>query len=94
MSTLVNRQLLLKTRPEGRVGREHFSFVETPVPALADGELLVRVLYLSMDPTNRVWMSDIPQYLPPVAAKFAEFRQRVGVDHGRISIGVQSGVMR
>ncbi|MCA8016975.1 NADP-dependent oxidoreductase [Burkholderia metallica] len=67
MSTPVNRQLLLKTRPEGRVGREHFSLVETPVPALADGEVLVRVLYLSMDPTNRVWMSDVPQYLPPVA---------------------------
>ncbi|MFP3711890.1 NADP-dependent oxidoreductase, partial [Paraburkholderia sp. SIMBA_009] len=44
MSTLVNRQLLLKTRPEARVGREHFSLVETPVAALADGEVLVRVL--------------------------------------------------
>jgi NADPH-dependent curcumin reductase CurA len=29
--------------------------------------VLVRVLYISMDPTNRVWMRDIPQYLPPVA---------------------------
>jgi NADPH-dependent curcumin reductase CurA len=28
---------------------------------------LVRVLYISMDPTNRVWMRDIPQYMPPVA---------------------------
>jgi hypothetical protein len=36
-------------------------------PELKDGEFLVRVLYLSMDPTNRVWMSDIPQYMPPVA---------------------------
>ena len=65
--SLINRQLRLKTRPEGRVGREHFDLVEQPVPELKDGEVLVHTLYLSMDPTNRVWMRDIPQYLPPVA---------------------------
>ncbi|GBH23703.1 NADP-dependent oxidoreductase [Burkholderia vietnamiensis] len=80
VSTLVNRQLLLKTRPEARVGREHFSLVETPVAALADGEVLVRVLYLSMDPTNRVWMSDVPQYLPPVA--IGEVMRALGI--GRV----------
>ncbi|AGG90306.1 putative NADP-dependent oxidoreductase [Rhodanobacter denitrificans] len=63
----LNRQLRLKTRPEGLVRREDFDLVEQPVPELKDGEVLVRVLYLSMDPTNRVWMRDIPQYLPPVA---------------------------
>ncbi|MCA8167068.1 NADP-dependent oxidoreductase [Burkholderia gladioli] len=67
MSATLNRQLRLKARPEGRVGAEHFSLVEAPLPELGEGEVLVRVLYLSMDPTNRVWMSDIPQYLPPVA---------------------------
>jgi NADPH-dependent curcumin reductase CurA len=64
---LVNRQLRLKTRPEGLVKREDFDLQEHAVPELKDGEFLVRVLYLSMDPTNRVWMSDIPQYMPPVA---------------------------
>ena len=63
----VNRQLRLKTRPEGLVRRENFDLVEQTVPELKEGEVLVRVLYLSMDPTNRVWMRDIPQYLPPVA---------------------------
>ncbi|WP_183163265.1 NADP-dependent oxidoreductase [Burkholderia pseudomallei] len=67
MSTPVNRQLRLKARPDGRVGHEHFTLAEAPLPALGPGEMLVRVLYLSMDPTNRVWMSDIPQYLLPVA---------------------------
>ncbi|MBF4020532.1 NADP-dependent oxidoreductase [Burkholderia pseudomallei] len=67
MSTPVNRQLRLKARPDGRVGHEHFTLAEAPLPPLGPGEMLVRVLYLSMDPTNRVWMSDIPQYLPPVA---------------------------
>jgi NADPH-dependent curcumin reductase CurA len=36
------------------------------IPVPADGKVLVRVNYLSLDPTNRVWMSDIPQYMPPV----------------------------
>jgi NADPH-dependent curcumin reductase CurA len=65
--SLVNRQLCLKTRPEGLVKREDFDLQEHAVPELKDGEFLVHVLYLSMDPTNRVWMSDIPQYMPPVA---------------------------
>ncbi|MEO5810535.1 MAG: NADP-dependent oxidoreductase [Rhodanobacter sp.] len=65
--SLTNRQLRLKTRPEGLVTRNDFDLVERPVPELKDGEVLLRTLYLSMDPTNRVWMRDIPQYLPPVA---------------------------
>jgi NADPH-dependent curcumin reductase CurA len=63
----VNRQLRLKTRPEGLVRQDNFDLIEQPLPELADGQALVRVLYLSMDPTNRVWMSDVPQYMPPVA---------------------------
>jgi NADPH-dependent curcumin reductase CurA len=38
-----------------------------PVPSVGDGQALAHVRYLSIDPTMRVWMSDIPQYLPPVA---------------------------
>ncbi len=65
--SLINRQLCLKTRPEGLVQRDNFDLIEQAVPELDEGEVLVRVLYLSMDPTQRVWMRDIPQYLPPVA---------------------------
>ena len=65
--SFTNRQLLLKTRPEGLVSRDNFELREQPTPELQDGQALVRVLYLSMDPTNRVWMSDVPQYMPPVA---------------------------
>ncbi|QJP69179.1 NADP-dependent oxidoreductase [Burkholderia glumae] len=81
MSDIMNRQLRLKARPEARVGAEHFSLVETPLPELREGEVLIRVLYLSMDPTNRVWMSDIPQYLPPVA--IGETMRALGI--GRVS---------
>jgi NADPH-dependent curcumin reductase CurA len=61
------RQLLLKSRPEGLVKKSDFDLVEHALPALEDGQVHVKVLYISMDPTNRVWMSDIPQYMPPVA---------------------------
>lgn len=62
----VNRRFLLKHRPVGRVKRDDFDFVEQPVPSIGDGEALVRILWLSLDPTNRGWMTDAPGYLPPV----------------------------
>jgi NADPH-dependent curcumin reductase CurA len=37
------------------------------VPTPGAGEALIRTLYLSIDPTNRIWMSDMEQYMPPVA---------------------------
>ena len=36
------------------------------MPRPGDGEVLVRTIYLSLDPTNRIWMSDMDQYMPPV----------------------------
>jgi len=54
----VQRQLLLKSRPEGLVKKSNFDLVEHALPALEDGQIHVKVLYISMDPTNRVWMSD------------------------------------
>ncbi len=38
----------------------------TPLPELADGEALVKVRFLSIDPTIRTWMDDTPSYLPPI----------------------------
>ena len=67
MKNDVNRQFRLKNRPVGRIKNSDFDYVETPIPELAEGEALVRNLYLSLDPTNRIWMSDMDQYLPPVA---------------------------
>jgi len=75
-----NRRFLLKARPTGRVGREHFDLVSEPVPEIGAGEALIRTLYVSLDPTNRIWMSDVPQYMPPVA--IGEVMRGVGV--GRV----------
>ncbi|MCC6919299.1 MAG: NADP-dependent oxidoreductase [Alphaproteobacteria bacterium] len=62
----VNRQWILKKRPVGDVAPGDLELVETPVPVPGDGEMLVRNIYLSLDPTNRIWMSDMDQYMPPV----------------------------
>lgn len=64
--TRINRQWRLARRPTGDIGPGDLELVETPVRALAPGEVLVRNVYLSLDPTNRIWMSDMDQYLPPV----------------------------
>ncbi len=62
----VNRQLKLARRPEGRVSLEDFAVEASALPNPPDGAVLARTLFLSVDPTNRVWMKDVPQYMPPV----------------------------
>jgi hypothetical protein len=62
-----NRQWVLKRRPHGMVSPDDFALRTVPVPEPADGELLVRTLWLSFDPTQRGWIEDRPSYLPPVA---------------------------
>jgi NADPH-dependent curcumin reductase CurA len=62
-----NNQLWrLGGRPVGEIRDEDFSWYEEPVPAVQDGHVLARTIYLSIDPTNRIWMSDMDQYMPPV----------------------------
>jgi NADPH-dependent curcumin reductase CurA len=62
----LNQQWILRRRPTGEIQPGDLEWVERPTPALADGQVLVRNVYLSLDPTNRIWMSDQDQYLPPV----------------------------
>ena len=63
----VNRRLVLAARPHGMVKDSDFRMEEGPIPVPAEGEVLIRNLYLSFDPTQRGWMEDRPSYLPPVA---------------------------
>lgn len=56
----------LRKRPVGTIADDTLSYDEAPIPTPGDGELLVRLNYLSLDPTNRIWMSDMDQYMPPV----------------------------
>ena len=61
-----NRRFLLAERPTGPVDDKTFNLVTEDVPTIADGEALVRVKWISIDPTNRMWIGEEPTYLPPV----------------------------
>jgi len=65
MST-ANRQWILTARPQELVTPDVLQLKESTIPPLEDGQALARIKYLSMDPTMRIWMADIPQYMPPV----------------------------
>ena len=62
----INRQWLLDNRPVGMIGPEHFKYVETNIPEPGEGEVLMRNLMFSFDPTQRGWTMDRESYLPPV----------------------------
>jgi NADPH-dependent curcumin reductase CurA len=57
---------VLRRRPEGRMSEADFEWTDAPVPDPGPNQVLVRTIYLSLDPTNRIWASDREQYMPPV----------------------------
>lgn len=61
-----NRRVLLTTRPTGVPQPEHFTLDETTRPEPATGEILVRNVYLSVDPAQRGWAADVANYAEPV----------------------------
>jgi NADPH-dependent curcumin reductase len=63
----MNRRIVLAARPKGAVDLSYFRLETAPVEALREGELLLRTLWLSLDPYMRGRMSDAPSYAPPVA---------------------------
>ncbi len=65
MAELKNRQRLLAARPQGLIKESDFRWNETVVPALKDGQVLVRNLAFSFDPTQRGWMS-MDTYIPAI----------------------------
>jgi NADPH-dependent curcumin reductase CurA len=67
VTTLINRQVILKSRPQGIPQADNFAIVETPVGAIGNGEVLVRNIYLSVEPAMRGWVSDVGNYSVPVA---------------------------
>jgi NADPH-dependent curcumin reductase CurA len=62
-----NRQVRLRSRPTGIPQAEHFEIVEDTVPELAADQVLVRNIYLSVDPAMRGWIVDTVGYSDPVA---------------------------
>jgi NADPH-dependent curcumin reductase len=61
-----NHQFRLARRPVGMPKATDWSYVEEPVRELKQGEVLVKVLYISLDPAMRGWITDRKSYVPPV----------------------------
>jgi NADPH-dependent curcumin reductase CurA len=59
-----HRVIKMSAHPVGALKDSDFELVDVPVPEPADGEALVRTLYLSLDPAIRVWMNGIDTYVP------------------------------
>ena len=64
--SLVNHQFRLAARPVGMPKRSDWNYTEEPVREPADGEVVVKVLYVSLDPAMRGWMNAGASYVPPV----------------------------
>ena len=61
------REVRLASRPTGRPVPENFRLAESPLPELQDGQILVRNLYISVDPYMRGRMNDVKSYSAPFA---------------------------
>src|SRR5271163_4225647 len=63
---LTNHKFLLAARPVGMPKRTDWTYTEEPVAEPKEGELLVKLLYISLDPAMRMWINDVRSYMPPV----------------------------
>ena len=64
--SVTNQKWILKERPNGLVKKSDFDLIEEEITDIKSGEILVKNSYLSFDPTQRMWLTDLPGYLPPV----------------------------
>lgn len=62
----MNRQWRLASRPVGMVKETDFELASEEIPGVADGEVLVRNLFLAFEPAQRGWLDDVKSYIPPV----------------------------
>jgi len=68
LTSAINRQVWLKSRPNGIPCAEDFAIRVAAVPELAEGEFLVRNRFLSVDPAMRGWIADTSTYWPRLEA--------------------------
>ncbi|HAT32983.1 MAG TPA: NADP-dependent oxidoreductase, partial [Janthinobacterium sp.] len=67
MTSLENLQFRLAARPLGMAKASDWQQTREPVPAIGPGQILVKTLYLSLDPAMRGWMNEGKSYIRPVA---------------------------
>ncbi|MGI9510407.1 MAG: zinc-binding dehydrogenase, partial [Geminicoccaceae bacterium] len=66
MNASINRRFVLAKRPVGLPSEDVFRLEEASIPEPAEGEIVARTLYLSLDPYMRGRMNDAPSYVPPL----------------------------
>jgi NADPH-dependent curcumin reductase CurA len=66
LTSLVNHQVRLASRPTGMTTADNWQFTEEAVAEPVDGGLVVKTLALSLDPAMRGWLNDAKSYIPPV----------------------------
>src|ERR1700677_2923320 len=64
--TELNHRFTLAARPVGMPNASDWNYAAEPIPDLADGQLLIKILYVSLDPAMRGWMNEGKSYVPPV----------------------------
>jgi hypothetical protein len=84
MSARTGREVHLASRPQGRPTPDDFRLVEVPVPEPGPGQVLVRNLFVSVDPYMRGRMDDVRSYVPP-------YRLGEAMDGGAVGEVVASG---
>jgi NADPH-dependent curcumin reductase CurA len=91
MTEPASRQIVLASRPKGRPTVENFRLEDVPIPSIPPGGMVLRVLYLSLDPYMRGRMEDARSYAPPVALGEAMTAQGVAEviasDHPSYAVG-------
>ena len=83
----INKQVIMKTRPVGMPVLENFEILESPVPEIRHGEVLIKILWLSLDPYMRGRMSTAKSY----AASLNEGDVIIGGAVGRVIETKSSG---
>jgi NADPH-dependent curcumin reductase len=75
--TLINHKFLLAARPIGLPRNNTWTFTKGPVVEPSDGEFLVQLMYISLDPAMRMWMNESRSYMPPIG--IGEVMRAIGV---------------
>lgn len=84
---LVNHQFRLAARPVGLPKRTDWKYTEEPVADPGEGQVVIKILYLSLDPAMRGWMNDARSYIEPV--KIGDVMRAGGV--GRVIASANPG---
>lgn len=63
---MLNKTILLKNRPKGKPSLKDFEIIEEDMPEVREGEIMLKSLYVSVDPYLRGRMRDVPSYIEPL----------------------------